>query len=93
MKTDCADLTADATARLPVSDLGNGNERKSWTAAGCLIHQESYSAKSKLDSIFCRLRLAVAHFGWLATDAFGFCDQPTHFPEQRSSAVQVIRGL
>jgi uncharacterized membrane-anchored protein len=37
MKTECADLTTKLITRFLVSDLGNGNERKSWTAARCLI--------------------------------------------------------
>jgi len=36
MKTEFGDTTTKSTARFPVSDLGNGNEWDSWTAAAFL---------------------------------------------------------
>ena len=88
MKTECADLTTKPTTRFPVSDLGDGNERKSWTAARCLISDPI----REVSAVF-ELRLLVAHFGRLAADALGFCDQLAHFTEQCSSALWVHRGL
>jgi hypothetical protein len=37
-----------------------------------------------------KLWLLVAHFRWLATDAFGFCDQSTHFAKEHSSTLRVV---
>ena len=44
-------------------------------------------------SIQLRLPRLMTHFGWLAADSLGFCDQSTHFTEEYSSAVWVCRGL
>jgi hypothetical protein len=88
MKTESGDLTTKATARILASNFCNGDEGKSRTAAECLIHVGFLFSEIQLTELAClvELRLPVAHFGWLATDSLGFCDQSTHFPEERSSA-------
>jgi hypothetical protein len=62
MKTESGDLITKATARLPVSDLGNGDEGKSRTAAGCLIHVVFLFSEIHLNgiSVFVELRLPAA---------------------------------
>jgi len=35
----------------------------------------------------------ISHFGGLATDSLGFYEQSTHFPEESSSALRIVRGL